>query len=51
MLEQLMVDCGRGYRAAERRFTLAAEQQEMLTRLVVVLGLGVLVLAVIEAKA
>jgi hypothetical protein len=36
---------------AERRFNLAEGQQEMLTGLAVVLGLGVLVLAVLEAKA
>ena len=35
MLEQLMVDSGRASRAAERRLTPAAEQQEMLTGLVV----------------
>jgi hypothetical protein len=40
-LEQLMVDCGR----ANRQFTLAEGQQEMLTRLAVVFGLGVRVLA------
>jgi hypothetical protein len=51
MLEQLMVGSGRASRAAERRLTLAAEQQEMLTGLVVALGLGVLVFAVLEAKA
>ena len=42
-LEQLMVDCGR----ANRQFTLAEGQQEMLTRLAVVFGLGVRVLAVL----
>jgi hypothetical protein len=46
-LEQLMVDCGRAYRAPNGTLLLAEGQQEMLTRLAVVLGLRVRVLAVL----